>query len=111
MADGLDAARSFVKAVQDKDADAAAQLCADDVEIVLPFAGGPFHGRDGVRQMIRMAPAELVQSLRNEDAKGDEVRITTLTRAPGIFANNTTWVFQMTGDRVKRLTFELRAAN
>jgi hypothetical protein len=39
------------------------------------------------------------------------VRIRTLTRAPGIFANYTTWVFAMENGLVRRLSFELRAAN
>ena len=107
----LDTARSFIDAVMTKDAEAAVALCADDVEVRLPGVPVAFSGRDGVRQMIRMAPPELVQTLRDADQDGDRVRVRTLTRAPGIFANYTTWVFQMTGDRVKRLTFELRAAN
>jgi ketosteroid isomerase-like protein len=111
MPSRLEVARSFVKAVQEKDPEAAAQLCADDVEVLLPFADGPFHGKDGVRQMIRMAPAELVQTLRDEEERGDHVRVRTLTRAPGIFANYTTWVFEFAGDAVHRLSFELRAAN
>jgi len=39
------------------------------------------------------------------------VKITTLTRAPGIFANYTTWNFEIDGSLVRRLNFELRAAN
>ena len=61
--------------------------------------------------MIRMAPSELVQTLRDAEERGDEVRVRTLTRAPGIFANYTTWVFEMKDGLVKKLDFELRAAN
>jgi hypothetical protein len=86
-------------------------LCTEEVEVHLPGMPAPFLGKDGVRQMIRMAPGELVQSLREEKEDGTVVRVTTLTRAPGIFANYTTWVFSTDGERIRRLTFELRAAN
>jgi len=106
----LDVARGFINAVQDKNADAAADLCADDVEVLLPGADAPLRGKEGVRQMIRMAP-QFVQSMRDEEEQGGEVRITTLTRAPGVFANYTTWRFVLDGDHVKRLSFDLRGAN
>ena len=107
----LDVARSFVQAVKDRNADAAAALCADDVEVTLPGLPEPFQGKEGVRQMIRLAPSELVQSLREEREEGTDVRVTTLTRAPGIFANYTTWHFEIDGALVRRLDFELPAAN
>jgi ketosteroid isomerase-like protein len=107
----LEVARSFVQAVQDRNAEAAAELCAEDVEVTLPGLPEPFQGRDGVRQMIRMAPVELVQTPREESVEGKNVRITTLTRAPGIFANYTTWNFEIDGALVRRLDFALRAAN
>jgi SnoaL-like domain len=108
----LDAARGFVKAVQEKDAEAATTYCADDIEVSLPMVAGPFRGKDGVRQMIRMAPSELVQTPRGDEERDGVVRVTTLTRAPGIFANYTTWVFEFDeSDHVRRLTFEFRAAN
>jgi ketosteroid isomerase-like protein len=107
----LGIARSFVQAVKDRNADAAAALCADDVTVTLPGLPEPFHGKEGVRQMIRMAPTELVQTPREESVDGNNVRITTLTRAPGIFANYTTWNFEIDDALVRRLDFELRAAN
>jgi ketosteroid isomerase-like protein len=107
----LEVARSFVQAVKDRDADAAAELCADDVRVTLPGLPEPFQGKEGVRQMIRMAPSELVQTPRDETVDGKIVKITTLTRAPGIFANYTTWNFEIDGALVRRLDFELRAAN
>ena len=107
----LEVARSFVQAVQERNADAAADLCADDVRVTLPGLPEPFLGKEGVRQMIRMAPVELVQTPREERADGKNVRITTLTRAPGVFANYTTWNFEIEGALVHRLDFELRAAN
>ncbi len=106
----LEVGRAFIEAVEAKDADAAAELCADDVEVLLPGAAAPLKGKDGVRQMVRMAP-ELVQSFRSEEQRGDEARVTTLTRAPGIFANYTTWCFAAADGRITRLTFELRGAN
>jgi ketosteroid isomerase-like protein len=107
---GLEVARGFINAVRDRSADAAAELCTDDVEVLLPGAEAPLRGKEGVRQMIRMAP-QFLQSMRDEEERDGEVRITTLTRAPGVFANYTTWVFVMDGGKVARLSFELRGAN
>ena len=107
---GIEVGRSFIAAVQKKDADAAAELCTDDVEILLPGADAPLRGKEGVRAMVRMAP-EFLQSLRDEEETGGEARITTLTRAPGLFANYTTWRFVTDQGHVKRLSFELRGAN
>lgn len=106
----MDTARAFVKAVEAKNADAAAGLCAEDVVVLLPGVNVPFEGKAGVRQMIVMAP-ELSQSERTEEEQGNVVRLKTLTRAPGIFANYTTWIFETDGELIRRLNFELRAAN
>lgn len=107
---GIETARSFIDAVQAKDGNAAALLCSDDVEIMLPGAEAPLRTREGVRQMIRMAP-QFLQSRRDEVERDGEVRITTLTRAPGLFANYTTWRFIIDDGQVKRLSFDLRGAN
>ena len=103
-------ARSFIEAVQAKNDRGAAELCADDIEVLLPGASGPLQGKDGVRQMVLLAPS-LEQSPRGEEQRGDQVRISTLTRAPGLFANYTTWIFVFEGGKIRRLSFELRAAN
>lgn len=103
-------ARSFIEAVQSKNDVAAAALCADDVEVLLPGANAALRGKDGVRQMVNMAP-KLEQRERGEEQHGNEVRISTLARAPGVFANYTTWLFVFEGDKIRRLSFELRAAN
>src|ERR1700687_1967557 len=95
----LDTARAFVKAVQDQKADAAAALCAGHVEGLLRGADSPLRGKEGVRQMIRMAP-QFEHSMREEEERDGEVRITTLTRAPGVFANYTTWRFVIVDGRV-----------
>jgi hypothetical protein len=106
----LDTARAFIAAVQQQQADAAAALCADDVEVLLPGADQPLRGKEGVRQMIRLAP-QFEHSMRDEEERDGEVRMTTLTRAPGVFANYTTWRFVVDDDHIKRLSFELRGAN
>ncbi len=106
----LEVARKFIDAVAEKQSDAAADMCADDVEVILPGADAPLRGKEGIRQMVRMAP-KLEQSFRSEEERDGQARVTTLTRAPGIFANYTTWVFGLENGLVKRLTFELRAAN
>ena len=106
----IEVARAFIAAVVDKSAEAAAALCTEDVEVLLPGAEQPLRGKEGVRQMIRMAP-QFLQSMRDEEERDGEVRITTLTRAPGVFANYTTWRFSLDGDRVRRLGFDLRGAN
>ena len=107
---GIEVARSFIEAVQAKDAEIAAALCAENIEVLLPGADMPMRGREGVRQMIRMAP-QFLQTMRDEEEKDGEVRITTLTRAPGLFANYTTWRFVLDGGLIKRLAFDLRGAN
>lgn len=107
---GLEVARGFINAVVERDANAAAELCTDAVEVLLPGADAPLRGKEGVRQMIRMAP-QFLQSMRDEEEHDGEVRITTLTRFPGVFANYTTWLFTIDGGKVDRLSFELRGAN
>ena len=97
-------------AVEAKDANAAAALCADGIEIFLPGADAPLRGRDGVRQMIRMSP-EFKHSFREAEERDGEVLLTSLTRAPGVFANYTTWRFRISDDGVQRLSFDMRAAN
>ena len=106
----IEVARGFINAVRDRNADAAAGLCTEMVEVLLPGADVPLRGKEGVRQMIRMAP-QFLQSMREEEERDGEVRITTLTRAPGVFANYTTWRFVIVDGRVDRLSFELRGAN
>jgi hypothetical protein len=107
---GIEVARGFINAVAERSADAAADLCTENVEVLLPGADEPLRGKEGVRQMIRMAP-QFLQSMRDEEERDGEVRITTLTRAPGVFANYTTWLFVMKGEQIDRLSFELRGAN
>ena len=106
----LEVARDFISAVQQQEANKAAELCSEDVEVMLPGADQPLRGKEGVRQMIRLAP-QFEHSMRDEEEKDGEVRITTLTRAPGLFANYTTWRFIVNDDLVRRLSFDLKGAN
>ena len=106
----LEIARAFMSATQTKDAAAAAALCTEDVEVLLPGADTPLRGKEGIRRMIHMSP-RFVFTPRKEEEDGDYARITTLTRAPGLFANYTTWCFETEGSLVYRLRFELREAN
>src|SRR2546428_13275763 len=103
----LDVARGFINSVRERDADTAAELCTEAVEGLLPGADAPLRGKEGVRQMIRMAP-QILQSMRDEEERGGEGRITTLTRAPGVVADYTTWDFVIAGPKIDRLSFELR---
>ena len=106
----LDIARDFITAVQQQEPNKAADLCSEDVEVLLPGADQPLRGKEGVRQMIRLAP-QFEHSMRDETVKDGEIRITTLTRAPGLFANYTTWRFVMDGELVRHLSFDLKGAN
>lgn len=99
-----------MSAAQSRDAAAAAALCTDDVQVILPGANAALRGKSGVRQMVRMSP-QFVFTPRKEEEVGADVRVTTLTRAPGFFANYTTWCFETEGGLVHRLRFELRGAN
>ena len=106
----LEVARGFISAVQQQEADKAAALCTDDVEVMLPGADQPLRGKEGVRQMVRLAP-QFEHSMRDEQEQDGVVKITTLTRAPGLFANYTTWNFVVHDERVQRLSFDLKGAN
>src|SRR3979409_1568815 len=106
----IEVARGFIHAVRERDADAAAELCTEQVEVLLPGADQPLRGKEGVRQMIRMAP-QFLQSMRDEEARDSELRVAARTRAPGVFANYTTWLFVMDSGKIDRLSFELRGAN
>ena len=108
--ESLDVARDFITAVQQQEADKAAALCDENVEVMLPGADQPLRGKEGVRQMVRLAP-QFELSMRDEVVRDGEVRITTLTRAPGVFANYTTWKFIVQDDHVQRLSFDLKGAN
>lgn len=106
----LEAAKAFMAALQAKDPGKAAAVCAEDVVIELPGGENELHGRDGARQLMRMAPP-FVRVIREEQVSGDTVILRGLTRAPGQFANYTTWTFETERGLVTRVTFQWRPAN
>lgn len=106
----LDAARAFMAALEAKDPGKAAAVCAEDVVIALPGGENELHGRDGARQLMRMAPP-FIRTVRDESVTGDTVVLRGLTRAPGMFANYTTWTFETEGGLIKRMSFSWKPAN
>lgn len=106
----LEAAKAFMAALQEKAPEKAASVCADDVVIELPGGESELHGRDGARQLMRMAPP-FVRIVRDEETRGNVVVLKGLTRAPGQFANYTTWTFETDGSLITRVSFEWRPAN
>lgn len=97
-------------ALQDSDAERAAAVCAEDVTIVLPGGETELEGREGARRLIRMAPP-FVRLIREEQVEGDTVILRGLTRAPGLFANYSTWTFETDGSLITHVAFEWRPAN
>ena len=106
----LEAAKAFMSALSEKAPEKAASVCADDVVIELPGGESELHGKDGARQLMRMAPP-FVRIVRDEEVDGNVVVLRGLTRAPGQFANYTTWTFETDGSLITRVTFRWRAAN
>lgn len=106
----LEAAKTFMRALESKDAERAASVCADDVTIVLPGGETELEGKDGARRLIRMAPA-FVRLVREEQVEGDMVILRGLTRAPGHFANYTTWTFETDGTLITHVSFAWKPAN
>jgi len=106
----LEAAKTFMQALESKDPERAASVCADDVTIVLPGGETEIEGKDGAKRLIRMAPA-FVRIVREEEVEGNNVTLKGLTRAPGHFANFTTWSFETDGSLITHVTFAWRPAN
>jgi ketosteroid isomerase-like protein len=106
----LEAAKTFMAALAEKDPEKAAALCADEVVIELPGGDNELKGRDGARQLMRMAPP-FQRIVRDEKVIGDTVVLTGLTRAPGQFTNYTTWTFETDQGLLTRITFSWRPAN
>ena len=97
-------------ALEARDAERAASVCAEDVQIELPGGERDLLGRDGARQLVRMAPA-FVRRIREQETRGTTVILRGLTRAPGHFANYTTWTFETDGALIKHVTFSWKPAN
>ena len=110
MTEPIDAAKTFMAALEAKDAERAAAVCADDVTIVLPGGETELEGKEGARRLIRMAPP-FVRIVREEEVDGNTVILRGLTRAPGHFANYTTWTFETDGSLITHVSFAWRPAN
>ncbi|MBI2774274.1 MAG: nuclear transport factor 2 family protein [Chloroflexi bacterium] len=106
----LESAKVFMAALEGKDPEKAASVCADDIVIELPGGDNELHGKDGARQLMRMAPP-FIRLVRDEKVDGNTVILQGLTRAPGMFANYTTWTFETDGALITRVTFHWRPAN
>ncbi|MSQ37452.1 MAG: nuclear transport factor 2 family protein [Chloroflexi bacterium] len=106
----LETAHAFMVALEARDPDGAAALCATDVTIRLPGGDNELEGRDAARKLIRMAPA-FRRLIREEVVEGSTVILKGLTRAPGLFTNFTTWTFETDGERITHLTFQWRPGN
>ena len=107
----LELARRWFKALDERNAGAAAVLVSEDCRITNPTGGDDLVGPAGVRQLLHMAPPTLTRSVREEAVDGSTVIVRGLTRVPGAFANYTTWTFQTDGERITHLTFAWRPAN
>jgi ketosteroid isomerase-like protein len=108
--DPLVAAKTFMAALEANDAEKAAAVCAEDVAIELPGGDRQLEGREGAKQLIRMAPP-FVRVVREESVMGTTVVLRGLTRSPGHFANYTTWTFETDGALITHVTFTWRPAN
>lgn len=106
----LEAAKTFMAALEANDAERAASVCADTVTILLPGGEAELEGKDGAKRLIRMAPP-FVRIVRDEVVDGHTVILRGLTRSPGHFANFTTWTFETDGERITHVAFSWRPAN
>src|SRR5438270_10290200 len=91
-------------ALEANDAEKAAAVCAEDVAIELPGGDRQLEGREGAKQLIRMAPP-FVRVVREEAVMGTTVILRGLTRSPGHFANYTTWTSETDGVLFPHFTF------
>ena len=106
----LDAAKTFMSALEDSDAEKAASVCTDDVTIVLPGGETELQGKDAAKRLIRVAPP-FIRIIREEEVHGNSVILRGLTRSPGHFANFTTWTFETDGEKIIHVSFAWRPAN
>ena len=68
-------------ALEANDAEKAASVCAEDIAIELPGGDRQLEGREGAKQLIRMAPP-FVRVVREEAVMGTTVILRGLTRSP-----------------------------
>ncbi len=97
-------------ALETRDAERAASVCAEDVQIELPGGDPELQGKEGARRLVRSAPS-FVRRIREHETRGNTVILRGLTRAPGQFANYSTWTFETEGGLIKHVTFSWRHAN
>jgi hypothetical protein len=108
--DPLEAAKTFMDALEARDPERAAAVCAENVQIELPGGDPQLEGRDGARRLVRIAPP-FIRRIREQQIDGTTVILRGLTRAPGHFANYTTWTFETDGQLITHVTFAWRPAN
>lgn len=106
----LQAAKTFMAALEESDADKAASVCTDHVTIMLPGGETELEGKEAARRLIRVAPP-FIRRVRDEEVLGNTVVLKGLTRSPGHFANFTTWTFETDGERIVHVSFAWRPAN
>ena len=108
--DPLEAAKTFMDALEARDPERAAAVCSENVQIELPGGESQLEGRDGARRLVRIAPP-FIRRIREQQIDGTTVILRGLTRAPGHFANYTTWTFETDGKLITHVTFAWRPAN
>jgi hypothetical protein len=106
MPDPLEAAKTFMDALEARDPERA----AENVQIELPGGDPQLEGRDGARRLVRIAPP-FIRRIREQQIDGTTVILRGLTRAPGHFANYTTWTFETDGQLITHVTFAWKPAN
>ena len=106
----MEAARTFMDALEARDPERAASVCAEDVQIELPGGDSELKGKEGARQLVRMAP-NFVRRIRDGEKQGTTVILRGLTRAPGHFANYSIWTFETDGELIKHVKFAWKPAN
>ena len=110
MPDPLEAAKTFMDALEARDPERAAAVCSENVQIELPGGDPQLEGRDGARRLVRIAPP-FIRRIREQQIDGTTVILRGLTRAPGHFANYTTWTFETDGQLITHVSFAWRPAN
>ena len=97
-------------ALEARDPERAAAVCTENVQIELPGGDSALEGKEGARRLVRSAPP-FVRRIREHEIDGNRVILRGLTRAPGHFANYTTWTFETDGELITHVTFAWRPAN
>src|SRR5438552_17457247 len=104
MPEPLEAAKTFMDALEARDPERAAAVCAENVQIELPGGDPQLEGRDGARRLVRIAPA-FIRRVREHQIDGPTVILRGLTRAARHFENYTTWTFETADPPITHLTF------